>query len=39
LYRNLYNIEFYLEAYAKLYPNKGSNTKGVNNCFLQAKNT
>ncbi len=31
LYRNLYNIEFYLEAYAKLYPNKGSNTKGINN--------
>ncbi|RSK28016.1 group II intron reverse transcriptase/maturase [Bacillus sp. HMF5848] len=31
LYRNLYNTEFYLEAYAKLYPNKGSNTKGVNN--------
>jgi group II intron reverse transcriptase/maturase len=31
LYRNLYNIEFYLEAYAKLHPNKGSNTKGVNN--------
>jgi group II intron reverse transcriptase/maturase len=30
LYRNLYNVEFYLEAYAKLYPNKGSNTKGVN---------
>jgi group II intron reverse transcriptase/maturase len=31
LYRNLYNTEFYLEAYAKLYSNKGSNTKGVNN--------
>lgn len=31
LYRNLYNTEFYLEAYAKLYPNKGSNTKGINN--------
>ncbi|MEH7463812.1 reverse transcriptase domain-containing protein [Bacillus thuringiensis] len=30
LYRNLYNTEFYLEAYAKLYPNKGSNTKGIN---------
>ncbi|MEQ2529728.1 group II intron reverse transcriptase/maturase [Robertmurraya yapensis] len=29
LYRNLYNTEFYLEAYAKLYPNKGSNTKGI----------
>ena len=31
LYRNLYNIEFYLEAYAKIYPNKGSSTKGINN--------
>ncbi|MGG7618996.1 reverse transcriptase domain-containing protein [Bacillus coreaensis] len=31
LYRNLYNTEFYLEAYGKLYPNKGSNIKGVNN--------
>ncbi|KIL75483.1 reverse transcriptase/maturase family protein [Bacillus badius] len=31
LYRNLYNPEFYLEAYATLYPNKGSHTKGVNN--------
>lgn len=31
LYRNLYNTEFYLVAYAKLYPNKGSNTNGVNN--------
>ena len=31
LYRNLYNIEFYLDAYAKIYPNKGSNTKGINN--------
>jgi hypothetical protein len=31
LYRNLYNTEFYLEAYAKLYPNRGSNTKGINN--------
>ncbi|WP_242145247.1 MULTISPECIES: reverse transcriptase/maturase family protein [unclassified Bacillus cereus group] len=30
LYRNLYNTEFYLEAYAKLCPNKGSNTKGMN---------
>lgn len=30
LYRNLYNIEFFLDAYAKIYPNKGSNTKGVN---------
>lgn len=29
LYRNLYNPEFYLEAYAKIYPNKGSNTKGI----------
>lgn len=34
LYRNLYNIEFYLEAYAKLHPNKGSNTKGVNNDII-----
>lgn len=30
LYRNLYNIEFYLDAYAKIYPNKGSNTRGIN---------
>src|SRR5699024_1502535 len=30
LYRNLYNKEFYFEAYAKLYKNKGSNTKGIN---------
>jgi group II intron reverse transcriptase/maturase len=30
LYRNLYNIEFFLDAYAKIYPNKGSNTKGIN---------
>ncbi|WP_028402947.1 reverse transcriptase/maturase family protein [Ectobacillus panaciterrae] len=29
LYRNLYNIEFYLDAYEKIYPNKGSNTKGA----------
>lgn len=29
LYRNLYNTEFYLDAYAKIYPNKGSNTKGI----------
>lgn len=28
LYRNLYNIEFFLEAYGKIYKNKGSNTKG-----------
>lgn len=31
LYRNLYNKEFYYEAYAKFYKNKGSNTKGINN--------
>lgn len=31
LYRNLYNKEFYYEAYAKLYKNKGSITKGINN--------
>ncbi|WP_253288731.1 reverse transcriptase/maturase family protein [Amphibacillus sp. MSJ-3] len=31
LYRNLYNTEFYLEAYAKLFPNKRSNTKGIDN--------
>lgn len=31
LYRNLYNIKFYLEAYAKIYPNKGSSTKGIDN--------
>ncbi len=30
LYRNLYNKEFYFEAYAKLYTNKGSNTRGIN---------
>jgi group II intron reverse transcriptase/maturase len=30
LYRNLYNIEFFLDAYGKIYPNKGSNTKGIN---------
>ncbi|HER2162517.1 TPA: group II intron reverse transcriptase domain-containing protein, partial [Streptococcus pyogenes] len=30
LYLNLYNIEFFLDAYAKIYPNKGSNTKGIN---------
>lgn len=30
LYRNLYNIEFFLDAYDKIYPNKGSNTKGIN---------
>ncbi|EJV56390.1 group II intron-encoded protein ltrA [Bacillus cereus BAG6O-2] len=30
LYRNLYNIEFFLDAYVKIYPNKGSNTKGIN---------
>ncbi|MFJ7980950.1 reverse transcriptase domain-containing protein [Lysinibacillus xylanilyticus] len=30
LYRNLYNKEFYFEAYVKLYKNKGSNTKGIN---------
>ncbi|MBT2582418.1 reverse transcriptase/maturase family protein [Planococcus sp. ISL-109] len=30
LYRNLYNKEFYFEAYAKLYRNKGSHTKGIN---------
>jgi group II intron reverse transcriptase/maturase len=29
LYRNLYNIEFYLDAYDKIYPNKGSSTRGV----------
>lgn len=30
LYRNLYNKEFYFDAYVKLYKNKGSNTKGIN---------
>lgn len=30
LYRNLYNTEFFLDAYSKIYPNKGSNTKGIN---------
>lgn len=35
LYRNLYNKEFYYEAYAKLYKNKGSNTKGINNNTIE----
>lgn len=35
LYRNLYNIEFYLDAYAKIYPNKGSNTKGINDDTIE----
>lgn len=29
LYRNLYNPEFYLNAYAKIYANDGSMTKGI----------
>ncbi|UAT29710.1 group II intron reverse transcriptase/maturase [Bacillus badius] len=35
LYRNLYNPEFYLEAYATLYSNKGSHTKSVNNNTIE----
>ena len=38
LYRNLYNKEFYYEAYAKLYKNKGSNTKGINNDTIDGMN-
>lgn len=30
LYRQLYNPELYLMAYAKLYPNKGALTPGIN---------
>jgi group II intron reverse transcriptase/maturase len=29
LYRNLYNKEFYIKAYAKIYRNEGSATKGI----------
>ncbi|SHR49039.1 Retron-type reverse transcriptase [Mycobacteroides abscessus subsp. abscessus] len=29
LYRNLYNEDFYLKAYSKIYKNKGSATKGI----------
>ena len=29
LYRMLYNQELYLQAYAKLYPNKGAMTPGA----------
>jgi hypothetical protein len=29
LYRNLYNIDFYLYAYAKIYKNEGNMTEGV----------
>ncbi|WP_042353470.1 reverse transcriptase domain-containing protein, partial [Bacillus rubiinfantis] len=29
LYRNLYNKEFYIKAYAKIYKNEGSATKGI----------
>jgi group II intron reverse transcriptase/maturase len=31
LYRNFYNKEFFLSAYSKIYSNKGSSTKGINN--------
>ena len=30
LYRQLYNPEFYMMAYAKLYPNRGALTPGIN---------
>lgn len=29
LYRNMYNKEFYIKAYKKIYKNKGSATKGI----------
>ncbi|MFJ8530112.1 group II intron reverse transcriptase/maturase [Bacillus sp. NPDC094106] len=29
LYRNLYNEDFYVKAYSKIYKNKGSATKGI----------
>lgn len=29
LYRNLYNLDFYFKAYANIYANEGSGTKGV----------
>ena len=29
LYRNLYNKDFYIKAYIKIYKNKGSATKGI----------
>ncbi|EOW9529746.1 group II intron reverse transcriptase/maturase [Bacillus cytotoxicus] len=29
LYRNMYNKEFYIKAYTKIYKNKGSATKGI----------
>lgn len=31
IYRNLYNKDFYLRAYANIYANKGSATKGIDN--------
>ena len=31
VYKLLFNREFYLNAYAKLYPNNGAMTKGVTN--------
>ncbi|PAC96515.1 reverse transcriptase/maturase family protein [Bacillus paralicheniformis] len=34
LYRNLYNIEFYLMAYSKLYSKEGNMTKGVDNITI-----
>ena len=29
IYRNLYNIEFYLMAYAKIYAKEGNMTQGI----------
>lgn len=34
LYRNLYNVDFYLLAYQNLYANKGAMTKGVDGTSL-----
>lgn len=34
LYRNLYNPEFYVQAYLNIYANKGSMTQGVNNVTI-----
>ena len=34
LYRNLYNPEFYIQAYLNIYANKGSMTQGVNNVTI-----
>jgi len=34
LYRNLYNPEFYVQAYLNIYANKGSMTQGVNDVTI-----